>query len=257
MGSIPVPQRSEDRTIPTEYQGRIEPNYYCRGWRPKAGAYCKRRAGSNTDHPGVGRCSRHDGGNRKHGRYSTVNHVRLKDLIEKFQSMSPEEALDIFPELAVARALLHDQLERFEAHSDALLAWHASYAERQVPIAEDKRLLLADLLDEYEDVRVESRGQLSKAEADKLQKARDFVAFLGTQPDVGKPRRILDITSLHTMLDTVSKMVARWHQAASVNAVSRQRFLDFIQNVSRAINEEVRSPDDLKRLQKRLRDTPI
>lgn len=253
-GTAVTPRPSEDRYVPEEYVGKIEPNYYCRGWRPKAKAYCKRRAGSKTDHLGVGRCSRHDGRPPTHGQYSYVRNERLAPLIERFSQMDAKEALNVFPELATARALLYDWVDRFEDYSEALLAWHYSHSERQRPIATDRVALLEAVLDEYEDARTELRGQLTEGEQDRLNQARAFVAFLGSPPPVERPRRILDITTLNALLDTISKMIARIHTAASVNAISRRKFLDVMDMISLAMNEEVRDKADLVRLKNRIRD---
>jgi hypothetical protein len=201
----PAPyQPSEDKTLPTEYQGTLPPNYFCRGWNPKREKYCGARAGAKTDHKGVGRCKWHDGGRPKHGRYSTTTRARLAPLIERFEGESPEEALDIFPELATARALLHDWLDRFEEYVEALEAWNSA---------------------EY---------------AEKGPRAR--------------PVRIPEIHELAPLLDLISKMVERWHKAASINSIPRRRFLDLMTETGRILNEEITRPEDLERVKARMRE---
>lgn len=96
---------------PVEYEGQLQPNYYCRGWNAKRQKYCKNRAGLKTDHLGVGRCAFHAGNTpTKHGRYSTILTLRVSELIA--QHGADENPLDVHPELATARALLQDFIER-------------------------------------------------------------------------------------------------------------------------------------------------
>lgn len=56
---------ASDRVVPDTYVGKLEPNYYCRGWNAKRQKYCRQRAGQKTDHVGVGRC-KHHGGTKEH-----------------------------------------------------------------------------------------------------------------------------------------------------------------------------------------------
>jgi hypothetical protein len=44
-----------DKTVPTEYVGKLEPAWHCRAWNSGRRHYCKQRAGSGTDHVGSGR----------------------------------------------------------------------------------------------------------------------------------------------------------------------------------------------------------
>jgi hypothetical protein len=115
---------SADRIIPVEFVGKLEPNYYCRGWNAKRVKYCRARAGAGTAHSGQGRCRRHDGGgdgNVKHGlnrRYAPLRNTRLGPLIERYQD--DPDALNVGAELAVARALLHNWTERAKANPEAM-----------------------------------------------------------------------------------------------------------------------------------------
>lgn len=111
-------QASDDRTIPTEHQGTIPPNYYCRGWNAKRSKYCRSRAGHKTTHPRVGRCSIH-GGTKKgkdkrvtHGQRSTVIGGKLADRIAVFAA--DPAPLDMLPTLARAKALLEESLEKYD-----------------------------------------------------------------------------------------------------------------------------------------------
>ena len=118
MSSAPRPIGDpDDRHIPTAFVGSIPPGYYCRAWNTKRQKYCRNRAGADTDHPGVGRCKFH-GGNaaRKSGRYSAILTTRVGELLD--QHASDANPLDAKPELHLARALLHDLIERTAEAAD-------------------------------------------------------------------------------------------------------------------------------------------
>jgi hypothetical protein len=93
----------------------------------RAGTPCARPAGWGTAHLGVGRCKLH-GGNAiaKHGRYSKMKRHELRGLIERHEA--DPDPLNILPELAAARALFEDYIERYDQWAAALVAWHESYA---------------------------------------------------------------------------------------------------------------------------------
>jgi hypothetical protein len=115
-----------DRHVPTKYVGEIEPNWHCRGWNAKRLKYCKLRAGSGTSHVGEGRCKYHNGNAvTRHGIYSRIKRKRIRELIAEHEA-NPDP-LNILPELATARALFEDYINRYEVITAALLAWHESY----------------------------------------------------------------------------------------------------------------------------------
>lgn len=117
---------STDRTIPTKYVGMLEPNWHCRAWNAKREKYCASRAGMGTDHPGVGRCKLHGGAQPiLSGRYSRLQRTQLRELIERHEA--DPDPMNILPELAAARALFEDFVNRYELFAAALLAWHDSW----------------------------------------------------------------------------------------------------------------------------------
>lgn len=115
--------------------------------RTEDGRYpdCHHPAGFRTDHPGEGRCYLHGGRSvMKHGRYSTVKRLELRRLIE--EHANDDDPLDILPELAAARALFQDYIERYDEWREGLLAWHASFSDASKPhtildIADATRIL--------------------------------------------------------------------------------------------------------------------
>jgi hypothetical protein len=111
-GSPKLLTASTDKTLPKVFEGKLEPNYYCRGWNEKRAKYCGSRAGFRTDHPGLGRCRVHGGlkagGDARvtNGSYSVVKGTSLGELIEHERNrMDP---LDLSGELATLRALVAD-----------------------------------------------------------------------------------------------------------------------------------------------------
>jgi hypothetical protein len=101
--------------VPDSFQGKLEPNDFCRAWNSKRLKYCRSRAGWGTTHVGSGRCRIHDGGGDdrvKHGlhrRYQFKTQKRTAGL--EHQSADPTP-LDLSAELALARTLLQEWLEK-------------------------------------------------------------------------------------------------------------------------------------------------
>jgi hypothetical protein len=95
----------------------------------QGGGPCNRYAGWGTDHPGQGPCRTHGGMTPvKHGRYSQITRPRLAQLIAQFEADA--DPMDMLPELALLRALVTDYIERYDKFTDAILAWHDSYIDK-------------------------------------------------------------------------------------------------------------------------------
>lgn len=107
-----------DRDVPTTFEGKLEPNWYCRAWNGKREHYCRRRAGHGTQHLGIGRC-RYHGGNSvvQHGMTSRYHQVTIAKLID--QHLADPDPLNLLPELATLRALLESRLEKKTVDVDA------------------------------------------------------------------------------------------------------------------------------------------
>lgn len=127
------------------------------GATTRTGGTCRHPCGFRTDHPGKGRCYLHGGKSPiRHGRYSAVTTHRLRELIERYEA--DPDPLDVLPDLAAARALLTDFVERFETFQTALVAWHESWQtdEEGAPKAAKPKQVL-DVADAYRQVDVISR----------------------------------------------------------------------------------------------------
>lgn len=202
MAELPAPA---DRHVPDTYQGKLEPNYYCRSWNAKREKYCKARAGSGTDHVGQGRCTFHGGSSPiKTGRYSTIKRQRIRELYEEFSEDS--DPLDVVDDLNLLRAVTRDYIERFDEWLEAILLWHAAHAGKKAKDPE---------------VREAARLVLSEA----------------------APRKVMDLGDAHKLLDTVSKVVSRIEKVRSDQAISRKDFYRLIQEYARIVDARV--DDDL------------
>ncbi|WP_425153969.1 hypothetical protein [Candidatus Palauibacter sp.] len=91
------------------------------------GLPCRRPAGWGTEHAGHGTCKLHGGASVvRHGRYSryAAKRAPIRELLEKHRA--DPDPTDVLEELALARALLEDWLDRYTAITESLLAWHAA-----------------------------------------------------------------------------------------------------------------------------------
>ena len=119
---------------------------------PKCGAKkkqgpgrCTQRAGWGTDHVGQGKCKLHGGATPiRSGIYSDIKRTELRKLIEE-HAKNPDP-LNILPELAAARALFQDFVDRYDVWLGALLAWHDSFTDpKQAEAAKPRQMVdLAD-----------------------------------------------------------------------------------------------------------------
>ena len=113
------------------------------GAKTRSGGKCKQPAGLRTDHPGEGRCYLHGGMTPiKSGRYSKVKRTALRELIEAHAG--DPDPLDVLPEIAAARALFQDFVERYDEWREAFLDWHASFSTGDGPKKPREVLDLAD-----------------------------------------------------------------------------------------------------------------
>lgn len=165
----------DDKYIPSEYEGTIEPNHYCRAWSSSQQKYCKLRAGHDTDHPGVGRCKFHGGATPvKHGYYSKIKRYRslggsLGEAYKRYIENEDDDPLDVSPELALTRALIEDWVSNYEEFKEALFTWRDAYAEdRNVP---PPRLNIPSITASYKMI-----GELSKM-VDREKKRREANAI--------------------------------------------------------------------------------
>lgn len=203
---------------------KLESDYYCRAigrWGDMQGPdlagkwkYCYARAGAGTNHVGHGRCRHHGGSNPNvENRYSELLNDSIGEKLAKFL-MDPNP-LDLRAELAAARALFEDFVERHESVTAALLAWHASFDPR-------RRGLHDAPLYHFEAIRYAFEGLVQQGitspSASELQAAleagvelarHDFLEGGGGRVadlKVEKPVKVTDITNAVTVLKTISSL---------------------------------------------------
>jgi len=198
---------------------------------------CHRPAGWGTDHPGVGRCKLHGGKTpARHGRYSGLRNERLRVLIEAHET--DPDPLNVLPELAAARALFQDFVERYDEHTAALLAWHASFELQQRPLPADKVIAFERVVDEWENAAREGAELTEQQEAD-LETARKFVELLRGAGQEAKPRRVLDLSDAYRIVGEITKIVERIERARSADAISRPELNRLVHEMARVVDLNV------------------
>jgi hypothetical protein len=126
------------KNLPAPHDGRC-------GATTRGGTPCTQPAGWGTDST-AGRCKLHGGKSHlRHGRYSRIRHEVLRDLIEQYEA--DPDPLNLLAELAAARALFQDFIERYDANRDALLAWHESWQKDGGTVGRPRQVL--DIADAY------------------------------------------------------------------------------------------------------------
>lgn len=208
------------------------------GARKKRGrGTCQNVAGFKTDHVGQGKCYLHGGLTPiKHGRYSSIRRVAIRELIE--QHAADPDPLNILPELAAARALFQDFIERYDAWTEALLAWHASW-RGQGSLLEPMRLgQLRQLLEELCTLQPER-----SEEFEELRQAVDRAAAAD-----GRPTQVLDISDAYRIVSEVTRIVERIEKIRSANHISRPDLLRVMTEMGRVVETFVRDDATLERI---------
>lgn len=238
-----------DRFIPSVYEGKIDANYYCRGWNSKRNKYCRSRAGAGTDHTGSGRCKLHGGSKPvTHGqerRDPNVQSTRIHELLTKH--LENEDPLNVLRELALARALLEDWVARYETYVAALTAWYDTWEGKRIPISTDEKAALLEALGEYELLLSEMDDKASDRQHSTLELAKSAVEFLAT-PQEPKPRQLLDVTDAMRHIDVISKVIYRVEQTRQSGAISLDQLKRFMFALERVIETRVRDADVMQQI---------
>jgi hypothetical protein len=193
------------------------------------GPFCRQPAGKNTDHLGTGRCWLHGGisGSLTHGRYSQVKTERIDKLVQEF--IDDPNPLNTGPEIAMARALLTDYINRYDLYTEALLAWYQSFLPG-MPHA----LFLESLevvLDRYTDHYGEEALQQDVAYIN----CREWIK--AHKKALPKPTQLLDLGEAVKYADTVTKMTERVGKLQNAQAISRKDFARIMQEIGNIIEQ--------------------
>jgi hypothetical protein len=144
----------------------------------------------------------------------------------------------VLDDLAVARALLHDWIERYDDFRTALAAWFDTWEGKYTPIDPEAAAGLQRL--------VARAGDDPDAGL-----ARAAITFLST-PQEPKPRRFVDIADAIRHVDLISKVVFRVEQAKSLGMISQSQLRLFMFNLERILDGVITDADMRAQLRKEI-----
>lgn len=174
----------------------------CGARTKSSGNPCSKVAGWRTEHPGQGRCYLHGGKTPiTHGRYSTVQRARVSELLDELAE--DPDPMDLIPEVQLLRALVLDYVERHDALTDAVMAWHESFSTGE---NEPKPRAMPDIL---------SVGKF-------IENIGGLVERIHKQKQTGT----ITLETLNRVLEQVGVELVAAAQEAIADAAVRTRFLD-------------------------------
>lgn len=226
------------------------------GAKTRRGSACAQRAGARTTHAGQGRCWMHGGTKPgdprvKHGRYRTIKSERLRELIAQHEA--DPDPLNILPEIAALRALFQEFIERYDVHTAALLAWHASFQLQQRPIPEELAISFERVVDEWE-IALREEHEPTEAQKTDLAQARQYLVTVRESGAAVKPKTVLDLTDAYRVLGEVGRMVERVEKARSANAISRPEMNRVIHAMARVVDTVLPHDEAHEVLRKQIRE---
>lgn len=201
------------------------------------GPTCTMPAGFRTDHVGEGRCYLHGGRAAiTHGRYSKIIRQELKDAI--LEQLNDPDILNMEQELAAARALFVDYINRYEDITAALLAWHQSY--REVQVTPERLDMLSQVVSRYEAIIRADDGETIPAFMKTYTKGcRELVNkykdYYNTAANF-KPHKVLEVEESYRFLAEITKIVERIEKVRAQNAISRKNFVRVMNEMGRVVN---------------------
>lgn len=176
------------------------------GAQTRSNGPCKKVKGDGTVHPGEGRCKLH-GGLQKNdgrliggGRYSTVRqNTRLHAILSDHRKYGPDTT-KLDDELAIARGILAEALERHDEFERMLVDWHESYTGKfRAEFNELQRLL-------------QSREPQEIAAS--IKRLREIM--LSMPP---KPTKVPDKADLVKVINAIGGLVEKIHNMSSSHQV--------------------------------------
>lgn len=190
--------------------------------RPKSekqgGGQCGRPAGWGTTHVGEGACKNHGGQQPGDGRLAAngaYSQLKRSTIREKLNELGEQikGSTDLRHELDLLRVLVIDYIDRYEAITESLLAWHNSFNDYWLQLAAmERKALTAQTPEEF-------RHELRQLQSFKF------------AVDASKPRKMLDITQAAGLIEKIGKIVSiidkreALKKSAPITAETFQRIL--------------------------------
>ena len=170
---------------------------------------------------------------------------RLGELIDRFAADTAPH--DLTHELHLLRALVADYIERYEATTEALLAWHASFNGDFELKLRKWRTDIAAYIEEMEASGTEPKRPMPRP----------------PYPSTEKPRQMVDITNVAGLIDKIGGMSDRIQKRQETGAISMARLSAVLEELAvELVNacEEVGIRDNdrtrlLESVDRRWRDT--
>ncbi len=158
----------------------------CGALSKSTGQPCKNIAGKGTSHIGQERCRWHGGATpSKHGRYSKIRQTRLGKVMAEI--VEREDLMQSYEEVALAKALLEQTIERHQILVDALSNWYGA-----------TRSAFQILMDSNDAFQIRDAIQALRAE------------------EPSRPSEIPDLLTITTAVDRISRIQERIRKGARV-----------------------------------------
>jgi hypothetical protein len=224
---------------------------------------CHRPAGWGTPNGAepYKRCKLHGGSSRiTHGRFvnkrykGLITRPRIAALVEAFGE--DEDPLDILPELAAARAIFVDFVERYDAWREALLAWHADWQLKRRPLPQDLLTAFGNVVDEYE-AQMREATEPTERQLGELAAARKFLDFMRGAEGAVRPREVLDVSAAMTHVDVITKIAEREWKRHESNAISRKDLFRILESFGKSVLKHVTDEETLKKIRAEWLDVTI
>jgi hypothetical protein len=179
----------------------------------RSGQRCKGPAMAN------GRCRMHGGPRGKKSRYGDIlKHPRIREILIQIQD--DPDPLNVAPEVELLRTLVVDFVNRWEESTEALLAWHASWAGKPGSRQHDAEKKLRQLLTILR-LLIGPEDEAGAEGTDLF--PPELVALVRSFPspsDDPKPRQVLDIVNAAKFISEIGSLTERIQKAKEKDAVT-------------------------------------
>jgi hypothetical protein len=188
------------------------------------GAGTKKRVKEGTRQP--------PGAPIKTGRYADkLRHPAIADLIAEFEQDA--DPMSLFAELAAARAIFTDFINRYEEVTTALLAWHQSWSAQM-------ELTTHDVVNLSQIFEIAKEEGASKRLVEQTVIALDKLKLVSDAP---KPRQMLDISDSYRILAETTKIAERIKKIEFLDAIGKRDLNRIMGQMAVVVAKHV--PDEL------------